>query len=143
MHYLYPQKRLCMHVLGPWELHTCFREQKCTKHSSADCCRHSKVVMTRMRSSLQCHTYMQNAVFATYIYVNTDWRIFRIQKWYHACVSYTRMKSVLLRWTPSLNDCSKLKGECTDVQSGCGTSVGPSLNPHSLSYNKILVTLSL
>ena len=43
------------------------------------------------------------------------------------------MKSVLLRWTPSLNDRSKLKGECTDVKSGCVTSEGPSLNPHSLS----------
>ena len=39
------------------------------------------------------------------------------------------MKSVLLRWTPSLNDRSKLKGECTDVKSGCITSVGPSLSP--------------
>ena len=51
----------------------------------------------------------------------------------HACVSYTRIKSVFLRWMPSLNDRSKLKGESTDVKSGCGASVGPSLNPHSLS----------
>ena len=33
------------------------------------------------------------------------------------------MKSVLLQWTPSLKDHSKLKGKCTDVQSGCGTSI--------------------
>ena len=35
----------------------------------------------------------------------------------------------VLRWTPSLPHRSKLKGECKDVKSGCGTSVGPSLNP--------------
>ena len=46
------------------------------------------------------------------------------------------MKSVLLRFTSSLNDHSILKGLCTDVQSGCGTSGGPSLNPHSLSYKQ-------
>ena len=40
------------------------------------------------------------------------------------------MKSVLLLWMPSLNDRSKLKGQYTDVKSGCGISVGPSLNPH-------------
>ena len=32
---------------------------------------------------------------------------------YYACVSYMRMNSALLQWTPSLNDRSKLKGECT------------------------------
>ena len=31
-------------------------------------------------------------------------------------MSYTMMKSVLLLWTPSLNDRSKLKGQCTDVE---------------------------
>ena len=46
------------------------------------------------------------------------------------------MISVLLRWAPSLNDRSKLKGQCTDVKSGCGPSVGPSLNPHSLSLKQ-------
>ena len=62
----------------------------------------------------------------------------------HACMLIrtrmhnTRMfdsmiKSVLLRWTPSLNDRSKLNGQYTDVKSACGTSVGHSLNPHSLS----------
>ena len=40
---------------------------------------------------------------------------------------------VLLPRAPSLNDCSKLKGQCTDIKSVCITSVGPSLNPHSLS----------
>ena len=46
------------------------------------------------------------------------------------------MKSVLLRWAPSLNVRSKLQGQCTDVKSRCVTSVGPSLNPHSLSLKK-------
>ena len=41
------------------------------------------------------------------------------------------MKSVLLRWEPSLNDRSKLMGECTDLKGGCVTLVGPSLNPQS------------
>ena len=43
------------------------------------------------------------------------------------------MKSVLLRWKPSLNNRSKLK---LKVKSGCVTSVGPSLNPHSLSQKQ-------
>ena len=41
------------------------------------------------------------------------------------------MKSVLLRWAPSLNDRSKLKGQYTDVNSGSGISVGPSQKPQS------------
>ena len=40
-------------------------------------------------------------------------------------------------------DRSKLKGECKDVKSGSGTSVGPSLNPPSLSLKTFLVPLSL
>ena len=50
-----------------------------------------------------------------------------------ACVYYRRMQSVLLLLTPSLNDCSKLKGQCTDVKSGCSTSVRPSLNPPTVT----------
>ena len=49
----------------------------------------------------------------------------------NACVSYRRIPSVLLRWVPSLNVHSKLKGQCTDVKSGCVTSVWPSLYPHT------------
>ena len=39
------------------------------------------------------------------------------------------MKFVLLRQTLSLNDGRnrKLKGQCTDVKSGCFTSVGPTV----------------
>ena len=47
----------------------------------------------------------------------------------HACVAYTMVKSVLLRWTSSLNDRSKLMGQYIDVKSGFGISVGPSLKP--------------
>ena len=61
----------------------------------------------------------------------------------HACVTDSMIKSVLLRWTPSLNYYSKLKVQCTDLKSGCVTSVKPSLNPHSLSLKKVLVLLSL
>ena len=39
------------------------------------------------------------------------------------------MKSVLLRRRSSLNNRNKLKGQYTDVKSGCGPSVGPSRNP--------------
>ena len=62
------------------------------------------------------------------MYANADWRIFRT--WKHACVSYRRMKSVLLRWASSLNDHSKLKGQYTDVKKGSSIYVGPSLKPH-------------
>ena len=44
------------------------------------------------------------------------------------------VKSVLVHWTPSLNDRSKLKGQNTDVKSGSGISVGLSLKPHSPSW---------
>ena len=116
------------------------------KQSSADCCRCSKVFTTCMRSSLPCNTYTQNAVCAMYIFTQTLIGIFYVHgngNMHIACVSYSRMKSVLLRWTPSLNDCSKLKGQYTDVKSGSSISVGPSLKPHRLSENKILMTLSL
>ena len=36
------------------------------------------------------------------------------------------MKSVLLLWTPSFIDRSKLKGQYTVVKGGCGPSVGSS-----------------
>ena len=48
------------------------------------------------------------------------------------------IKSVLLRQTSSLNNHSKLKGQCTDVKSGCVTSVGPSLSPQSQFKKKFL-----
>ena len=51
---------------------------------------------------------------------------------HNACVSDSMMKSVLLLWAASLNDRNKLKGQYTDVKSGCVTSVRPSQNPHSL-----------
>ena len=101
---------------------------KIRKHLSADCCQ-------LMRSSLLCHTYTQNAARGMYKYATTDCHIFRTQKREYSCVSYTRMKSVLLRWTPSLNDRSKLKGECTDVKSGCGKSVGPRPPQSRLKQN--------
>ena len=41
------------------------------------------------------------------------------------------MKSVLLRWTPSLNDHSKLKWQYTDIKNGSCISVGPSLKAQS------------
>ena len=95
-----------------------------TRPTEAVCCRNER--------------FLRYAYAARFRVIQTrkrlcDWRIFRRRKRYYACVSYTMMQSVLLRWTPSLNHRSKLKGECTDVKSGCGTSVGPSLNPHSLS----------
>ena len=49
----------------------------------------------------------------------------------HACLN-PMMKSFIVRRKASLNNHSKLKGQYTDVKSACGTSVGPSLNPHSL-----------
>ena len=53
------------------------------------------------------------------------------------------MNSVLLRWAPSLNIRSKLKGQRKTIKFGSDTSLVPSLAPHSLSLNTFLVTLSL
>ena len=52
------------------------------------------------------------------------------------------LNSVLLRWAPSLDICSKLKGQRKTIKIGSDTSVGPSLSPHSLSLNTFLMTLS-
>ena len=52
------------------------------------------------------------------------------------------MNSVLLRWGPSLNIRSKLKGQRKIIKFGSDTSL-PSLASHSLSLNTFLVTLSL
>ena len=57
--------------------------------------------------------------------------------------SETRMLGILLLWTPSLKYCRKLKGEYKNSKCGSGTSVGPSLSPHSLNLRTIFVTLSL
>ena len=138
MRHIDQRKRSCVRVVDPRKLHVSVYENAQTIVSWR-----SKVFTTRMRSLLPYGINTQNAVCATYIYANTDWRIFRTRKRSHACMSYRRMKSVLLRCTPSLNVRSKLKGQYTDVKSGSGISVGPSLKPHSLSLNKILVTPSL
>ena len=53
------------------------------------------------------------------------------------------MNSVLLRWAPSLNIRSKLKGERKTLKFGSDTSLVPGLPPHSLSFTTFLVTLSL
>ena len=60
----------------------------------------------------------------------------------HACLTQG-WNLFLLLWTSSLNDRSKLKGQCSDVKIGCGTSEGPSLNAHSPSLKTLLVLLSL
>ena len=49
------------------------------------------------------------------------------------------MQSVLLRWTPSLNHRSKLKGQFTDVKSGSSISVGPSLCLQKCANNRQLI----
>ena len=62
---------------------------------------------------------------------------------YPECRYETRVKSNLLLWMPSLNNHGKLKGQCKNLKSGCGPSVGPILSPLSLSLKTNLVTLSL
>ena len=78
---------------------TCFRIRKCANNRQLIVAFYSKVFTTRICSPFLCHTYTQNAVCATCIYANSDWRIFRTRKQEYACVSYTRMTSVLLRRT--------------------------------------------
>ena len=82
--------------------------------------------------------------------------IYRLQRLFrHACMLiwtrihkrlrvqyYRRMESVLLLLAPSLNDHSKLKGQCTDFKSGCVTSAWPIVPTFSVK-NKNLVLLSL
>ena len=107
------------------------------KQSSADWRRIKRFL--RHACTARFYIYLINTQIAVcamlYINANTDWHIFRTQKRWHTCVSYTRMKSVLLLWTPSLNDRSKLKGECPDVKSGCGISVGSKPPQSQLKQN--------
>ena len=53
------------------------------------------------------------------------------------------MNVVLLRWGPSLNIHSKLKGQRKTKKFGSDTSLVSSISPHSLSLETFLVTLSL
>ena len=53
------------------------------------------------------------------------------------------LNSVLLRWGPSLNIRSKLKGERKTLNFGSDTSLVQDLPSHSLSFTTFLVTLSL
>ena len=86
------------------------------KESSADCCRHPKVCTIRIPYVASLFFFAQtdtkNVMCATYMNSNSEWRIFRSSE------TVTRMKYVLLLWTQSFNDGSKLKGQCTDVKSG-------------------------
>ena len=73
----------------------------CVYENQGSCMfRYSKVCTTRIRSSLPYHIDRQNAMCATYMYANTDSRIFRNGNGdTHACLThYTRMKSDLLLW---------------------------------------------
>ena len=91
------------------------------KESSADCCRHPKVCTIRIPyvASLffLAQTDTQNVMCATYMNSNSEWRIFRASETVTRMRDYTSMKYVLLLWTQSFNDGSKLKGQCTDVKS--------------------------
>ena len=65
---------------------------------------------------------------------------------HNACMSGSMLKSVLLRWTPSLNDRRKSEGQYTLHRCLKWTyhiMVGPSLNPTVSVKNKNLVLLSL
>ena len=53
------------------------------------------------------------------------------------------MNSVFLRWAPSLNICSKLKGQPKTIKFGSDISLVSSLPLHSCSLKTFLVTLSL
>ena len=126
------RERVVYASLRPAEaLCACMRPTKAACFRIWKCANNRQLIVAGIQRFLRC-AYTQNAVCATCIHANSDWRIFCTQERY-TCVSCTMMKSVLLRWTPSLNNCSKLKGECIDVKSGCSTSVGPTLNPQSLS----------
>ena len=54
-------------------------------------------------------------------------RVLRVytQQW----LAYYLLRSVLIRWMPSLNNRSKLKGECIEVKSGCLHQQGLLLTP--------------
>ena len=138
------QKRSCVRVWDPQKLHVSVYENVRTIVSW---------LLLAFKGLYDTHTqpvsvsYIHAKRCVHYVHIRKHWLAYfsyteTVIRNY-ACVSNTMMTSVLLRWTPSLNNCSKLKRECTDVTSGCRISVGPRLNPHSLSNNKILVLLSL
>ena len=92
-------------------------------------CMRSRKLCKKMRKNYICQ--IQKLLPTTHMHDNSDTHA---QRMLNACVSDRRIQSVLLLWTSSLNDhTSKLKGQCTDVKSGCGPSVGPSLSPLSLN----------
>ena len=85
----------------------------CMRPTEAACCRYLKVCTTcilhMQLASVSYTLYSRHAKRCVrYVHIRKHWlRIFRTRKRWHACLSYTRMKSVLLLWTSSLNDRSK------------------------------------
>ena len=77
-------------------------------------------------------TYIRKHLLAYFSYMET---LTRMRGLHNGEIHFTSMDAIL-------NDRSKLKRQYTDVKSGSSISIGPSLKPHSLGYNKILVTLS-
>ena len=110
---LRPAETFMCACLRPTEA-ACFRVRKCVNNRQLIDAGIERFVR-RIRSLLLYHIHKQNKVCDTYIYANTDGHNFHTRKRCQACVSYMMMISVFLRWTPSLSDHSKLKGECTDV----------------------------
>ena len=87
----------------------CFCVRKCPNN----CCRHSKVCTICICSPVSVsHRHAKRCV----CWVHIRKQFFWTWNLSHACVSFMRTKSVLLRWTPSLNDLSKLRGECIAVK---------------------------
>ena len=116
------------------------------------------VWMTRKLTAYACHTnlwmlatiswqlfaHFQNLPWSSvgsaaiaHILLRHKGMLILIWKHSHACVSYTMMKSVLLRRTSSFNNRSKLKGHCSDVKNGCSPSAGPSRKSAPMKCSKI------
>ena len=116
-------------------MHVCLRPTEAARFCVRKCTNNHQLIVAVVPRFLRhtCAAHFRAKRRVRYIYMLTLIGVFFVHRNGNMHAWKTRMKSVLLRWTPSLNDRSKLKGECTGVQSGCSTSVGPSLNPHSLS----------
>ena len=139
------RERVVYALLIPTEtfMHVCLTPSDAARFCVRKCANNHQLIVAGVQRFLRqagtahlrvMHTCKMPCALCIIVYICKHWLAYFSYTETVTCMCVLhRMKSVLLGWTPSLNDRSKLKAECTDVQSGWGTSVGPSPNPHSLS----------
>ena len=123
MHHLDQQKRSCMCVWDPWKLHVSVYENAQTIISWLLPALKG-FYDTHMHPVSVSHRHANRCV--RYVYLSKHWLDYFLYTKTVKCMRFLHEDEIFFTsMDPSLNNHSKLKGECADVKSGCGTSVWP------------------